>query len=51
LYDPLTYDRDNVDDDEKNLLALQIIRDNNRFRIFDDDVESQIAVGEKNIES
>ena len=42
-------DDDNHDDGEKNMLALQILRDNNRFRIFDGDVEGQIAVGEKNI--
>jgi hypothetical protein len=47
---PMTYDKDKGDDDEKNLLALQILRDNNRFRILDDDVEGQITVGEKNIE-
>ena len=35
---------------EKDLVSLQLIRDNNRFRIFDDDVQGQIAVGEKNIE-
>lgn len=38
---------DNVDDDEKNILALQIIRDKNRFRIFDDDVESHSSGREK----
>lgn len=49
---PMTYDKDKGDDDEKNLVALQILRDNNNngFRILDDDVEGQIAVGEKKIE-
>jgi hypothetical protein len=37
-------------DKEKDLVSLQVIRDNNRFRIFNDDVQGQIAVGEKNIE-
>jgi hypothetical protein len=43
-------DGDNNNDNEKDLVSLQVIRDNNRFRIFDDDVQGQIAVGEKNIE-
>jgi plastocyanin len=56
---PVTYDddrdkrndhEDNHDDGEKNMLALQMIRDNNRFRILDGEVEGQLAVGEKNIE-
>lgn len=46
----MTMSRDNDNDKEKNLVSLQVIRDNNRFRIFDDDVQGQIAVGEKNIE-
>jgi hypothetical protein len=41
---------DDDNDKEKDLVSLQVIRDNNRFRIFDDDVQGQIAVGEKNIE-
>jgi hypothetical protein len=41
---------DNDNGKEKNLVSLQVIRDNNRLRIFDDDVQGQIAVGEKNIE-
>jgi hypothetical protein len=41
---------DDNDDKEKDLVSLQVIRDNNRFRIFDDDVKGQISVGEKNIE-
>lgn len=54
---PITYDDDkrNDNDDnngngEKDVLALQMIRDNNRFRILDGEVEGQIAVGEKDIE-
>jgi len=43
-------DRDDNNGKEKNLVSLQVIRDNNRFRIFDDEVQGQIAVGEKNIE-
>jgi hypothetical protein len=43
-------DGDNNNGKEKNLVSFQVIRDNNRFRIFDDDVQGQIAVGEKNIE-
>jgi hypothetical protein len=49
----MTYDKDKGDDDEKNLVALQILRDNNNngFRILKgDDVRGQIAVGEKDIE-
>ena len=45
---PISDDDDN--DKEKDLVSLQVIRDNNRFGIFDDDVQGQIAVGEKNIE-
>jgi hypothetical protein len=43
-------DDDKNGDKEKNLVSLQVIRDNNRFRLFDGDVQGQIAVGEKNIE-
>lgn len=51
---PITNDKNKGDDNDKNLVALQIQRDNNnRFRILSndkDDVQGQIAVGEKNIE-
>ena len=43
-------DDDDGDDGENDVLALQVIRDNNRFRILDGEVEGQIAVGEKDIE-
>jgi hypothetical protein len=48
---PLVDDNENEGkDDENNLVSLQIIRDNNNFRINNDDVQGQIATGEKNIE-